>query len=424
MLENKEQNRQHVSRRRVVVTGLGALTPLGNNVQDSWENLLAGKSGITAIEHLDTTQFNVKICGTVKDFDSSHALGQKDARKMDVFIQYGIAAAIEAIKDAGLIVPEDRSWRYGVAIGSGIGGLTTIEQNHATLLSKGPRRISPFFIPAAIVNMAAGWVSMKYNLQGPNFATSTACATGNHAIGLAARSIIHGDADVMIAGSTEKGSSALGMTGFAAARALSTRNDEPEKASRPWDADRDGFVLGDGAGILVLEEYEHAKARGAKIYAELSGFGMSGDAYHMTSPSKDGRGAARAMQSALDDAGLKPSSIHYINAHGTSTPAGDVVETQAIRKVFGQHADHLAVSSTKSMTGHLLGAAGAVEAVFSVMALTHSIAPPTINLDNPGEGCDLDYIPDVPRKMVINHVMSNSFGFGGTNASLIFSRIE
>ena len=424
MLENKEQNRQHLSRRRVVVTGLGALSPLGKSVAESWANLVAGKSGITTIDHLDTEQFSVKFCGAVKDFDPTLTIDKKDARKMDVFIQYGVAAAVEAINDAGLTVPEDRAYRYGVAIGSGIGGLTSIEQNHSTLVKSGPRRISPFFIPAAIVNMAAGWVSMKYNLQGPNFATSTACATGNHAIGLAARTIAYGDADVMVAGGAEKGSSALGMGGFAAARALSTRNDAPEKASRPWDADRDGFVLGDGAGILVLEEYEHAKARGARIYAELSGFGMSGDAYHMTSPSEDGRGAARAMQSALDDAGLKPSAIEYINAHGTSTPAGDVAESQAIRKVFGDHADHLAISSSKSMTGHLLGAAGAVEAVFSIMALTDSIAPPTINLENPGDGCDLDYIPGEARKMTINHVMSNSFGFGGTNATLVFSRIN
>lgn len=424
MLENKDQNEQRLPRRRVVVTGLGALTPVGNSVQESWKNLLAGKSGITTIEHLDTGMFNVKFCGTVKGFDPFLSMDRKETRKMDVFIQYGIASAVEAINDAGLNVPEDRAWRYGVAIGSGIGGLTTIEQNHVTLLESGPRRISPFFIPAAIVNMAAGWVSMKYNLQGPNYATSTACATGSHAIGLAARSIAYGDADVMIAGGAEKGSSALGMNGFAAARALSARNEEPSKASRPWDADRDGFVLGDGAGMLVLEEYEHAKARGAHIYAELSGFGMSGDAYHMTSPSEDGRGAARAMQSALEDAGLVPSQIDYINAHGTSTPAGDVVESQAIRKVFGECADNLAVSSTKSMTGHLLGAAGAVEAVFSVMALTDCIAPPTINLENPGEGCDLDYIPGVAREMNINHVMSNSFGFGGTNASLVFSRIN
>ena len=424
MLDNKEQNRQHLSRRRVVVTGLGTLSPLGKSVAESWTNLVAGKSGITTIDHLDTELFSVKFCGAVKNFDPTLVIDKKDARKMDVFIQYGVAAAVEAINDAGLIVPEDKAYRYGVAIGSGIGGLTSIEQNHTTLVKSGPRRISPFFIPAAIVNMAAGWVSMKYNLQGPNFATSTACATGNHAIGLAARTIAYGDADVMVAGGAEKGSSALGMGGFAAARALSTRNDAPEKASRPWDANRDGFVLGDGAGILVLEEYEHAKARGARIYAELSGFGMSGDAYHMTSPSEDGRGAARAMQSALDDAGLMPSSIEYINAHGTSTPAGDVAESQAIRKVFGDHADRLAISSTKSMTGHLLGAAGAVEAVFSIMALTDSIAPPTINLENPGDGCDLDYIPGEARKMAINHVMSNSFGFGGTNATLVFSRIN
>ncbi|OED41648.1 beta-ketoacyl-[acyl-carrier-protein] synthase II [Endozoicomonas sp. (ex Bugula neritina AB1)] len=413
-----------MSRRRVVVTGLGVLSPVGNNVAENWINLVAGNSGIATIEHLDTEQFSVQFCGTVKGFDPMLTMDRKEARKMDVFIQYGVAAAVEAIKDAGLSIPDDKAYRYGVAIGSGIGGLGSIEQSHLALLKNGPRRISPFFIPAAIVNMAAGWVSMKYNLQGPNFATSTACATGSHAIGLAARSIAYGDADVMVAGGAEKASSALGMTGFSAARALSGRNDEPEKASRPWDVDRDGFVLGDGAGILVLEEYEHAKARDARIYAELSGFGMSGDAYHMTSPPEDGRGAARAMQSALDDAGLSPTLINYINAHGTSTPAGDLAETLAIKKVFGSHVNQIAISSTKSMTGHLLGAAGAVEAVFSIMALKESIAPPTINLETPSEGCDLDYIQYKARRMTINHVMSNSFGFGGTNASLIFSRID
>ncbi len=424
MLGNKEESRQQMSRRRVVVTGLGGVSPVGNSVSESWGNLIAGKSGITNIEHLNTEKLSVRFCGTVKNFDPSLTIERKDARKMDVFIQYAVASAVEAITDAKLEVPEQQAHRYGVVIGSGIGGLTTIEKNHQTLLNSGPRRISPFFIPAAIVNMAAGWVSMKYNLQGPNFATSTACATGNHAIGLAARTIAWGDADVMIAGGSEKGSSALGMTGFAAARALSTRNDSPETASRPWDKDRDGFVLGDGAGTIVLEEYEHAKARDARIYAELSGFGMSGDAFHMTLPPEDGRGAALAMQAALNDARLAPESIDYINAHGTSTEAGDLAETNAIRKVFGHHADALAISSTKSMTGHLLGAAGAIESVFSIMALKEGIAPPTINLENPGAGCDLDYVPGKAREMAINHVMSNSFGFGGTNASLIYSRID
>ncbi|WP_419831736.1 beta-ketoacyl-ACP synthase II [Endozoicomonas atrinae] len=412
-------------RRRVVVTGMGAITPVGNNVSDSWSNLVAGRSGIEAISHLDTEGFSVSICGVVKSFDPAGVIDKKDARKMDVFIQYGVAAAAEAIADSGVVVVDDDcAHRYGVAIGSGIGGLTSIEQSHSTLLNNGPRRISPFFIPAAIVNMAAGWVSMKYNLQGPNFATSTACATGSHAITLAARTIAYGDADLMVAGGAEKGSSALGMTGFAAARALSTRNHEPEKASRPWGAGRDGFVLGDGAGILVLEEYEHAVKRGARIYAELSGAGMSGDAWHMTSPPEDGRGAARAMMSALEDAGLAPEDVSYINAHGTSTPAGDLAETRAIHKVFGEHATRLAVSSTKSMTGHLLGAAGAVEAVFSIKSLVEGVIPPTINLDEPGEGCDLDYVPHHAREMQMDHVLSNSFGFGGTNVTLAFSKID
>lgn len=424
MSEGKKTERlQQRARRRVVVTGMGAITPVGNNVQDSWSSLVSGRSGIESINHLDTEGFSVRICGAVKDFDPAGVIDSKDVRKMDVFIQYGVVAASEAIADAGLVVSDDCSHRYGVAIGSGIGGLTSIEQNHSTLLNSGPRRISPFFIPAAIVNMAAGWVSMKHNLQGPNFATSTACATGSHAIALAARTIAYGDADVMVAGGAEKGSSALGIAGFAAARALSTRNDAPEKASRPWDAGRDGFVLGDGAGILVLEEYEHAVARGARIYAELSGVGMSGDAWHMTSPPEDGRGAARAMLSALEDAGLAPEDVLYINAHGTSTPAGDLAETRAIHNVFGAHAARLAVSSTKSMTGHLLGAAGAVEAVFSIQSLIEGVIPPTINLDMPGEGCDLDYVPHKAREMVMDHVLSNSFGFGGTNVTLAFSRI-
>lgn len=422
--EKLHKERQGRLLRRVVVTGLGAVTPVGNGVSESWASLIAGKSGIETIRHLDTGQFSVKFCGSVKGFDPSTVMDARDARKMDVFIQYGLAASAEAIHDAGFQFCEERSHRYGVAIGSGVGGLTTIEQNHDTLLNKGPRRVSPFFIPSAIVNMAAGWVSMKFNLQGPNFATSTACATGSHAIALAARTIAYGDADVMVAGGAEKGSSALGMAGFAASRALSTRNDEPEKASRPWDADRDGFVLGDGAGILVLEEYDHAVARGAKIYGELSGVGMSSDAWHMTSPPADGRGAARAMRSALEDAGLEPDEVDYINAHGTSTPAGDLAETLAIRTVFGDCAGRIAVSSTKSMTGHLLGAAGAVEAVFSIQSLIHSIAPPTINLETPGEGCDLDYVPDAARSMTIKHVLSNSFGFGGTNVTLAFSGLD
>ena len=423
----KEQKTERLSprtRKRVVVTGMGAITPVGNSVRDSWSSLVAGCSGIERITHFDASALGVRICGAVKGFDPAQVMAKKDARKVDVFIQYGIAAVAEAINDAGICIEQDNAHRYGVAIGSGIGGLTSIEQNHSALLKGGPRRISPFFIPSAIVNMAAGWASMKYNLQGPNFATSTACASGSHAIALAARTIACGDADVMVAGGAEKGSSALGIAGFAAARALSTRNDEPAKASRPWDASRDGFVLGDGAGILVLEEYHHALARGAHIYAELSGIGMSGDAWHMTAPAENGRGAARAMLSALEDAGLHPEDVSYINAHGTGTIAGDVAETQAMHTVFADHAAQLAVSSTKSMTGHLLGAAGAVEAVFAIQSLVTGMVPPTINLDEPGSGCDLDYVPHQARQMAMDHVLSNSFGFGGTNVTLAFSRYE
>ena len=422
MLEfKKRQNKP--SRRRVVITGLGAVTPLGSTVAQSWQNILEGKSGIASIDHMDTDGLSVRFCGAVKDFDASVAIDRKEARKMDEFIQYALVAAAEAVADSGIEVTDECAHRYGVAIGSGIGGLTSIEQNCDTLFKSGPRRISPFFTPSAIINMAAGWVSMKYNLQGPNFAPATACASGTHAIGLAARSIAWGDAEVMVVGGAEKASCTLGLAGFAAARALSTRNDSPQQASRPWDKDRDGFVLGDGSGILVLEEYEHAKARNAHIYAELSGFGMSGDAWHMTSPPEDGRGAAFAMQAALNDAGLESEEVDHINAHGTSTPAGDIAETRALKTVFGEHAYQLAVSSTKSMTGHLLGAAGAVEAVFSVKALVDNIAPPTINLDNPDGDCDLDYVPNQARAMSIKHVLSNSFGFGGTNATLVFSRL-
>ena len=419
----KRQTKQSLPRRRVVVTGLGVVTPLGNTVAESWQNILDGKSGIAGIEHIATEGLSVRFCGAVKGFDASVAVDRKEARKMDEFIQYALVAAAGAIEDAGLVVQDSRAHRYGVAIGSGIGGLTSIEQNCDTLFKNGPRRISPFFTPSAIINMAAGWVSMKHNLQGPNFAPATACASGTHAIGLAARSVAWGDADVMVAGGAEKASCALGMAGFAAARALSTQNDRPQQASRPWDKDRDGFVLGDGSGILVLEEYEHAKARNARIYAELSGFGMSGDAFHMTLPPEDGRGAAHAMQAALDDAGVEPDEVDHINAHGTSTPAGDIAETKALKTVFGEHAYQLAISSTKSMTGHLLGAAGAVEAVFSVKALVDNMVPPTINLDCPDDDCDLDYVPHKARARPIRHVLSNSFGFGGTNATLVFSRL-
>ncbi|OPX55256.1 3-oxoacyl-[acyl-carrier-protein] synthase II [Oceanospirillum multiglobuliferum] len=410
-------------RRRVVVTGLGLVTPLGNNVKDSWDGILAGKSGIAPIEHFDTTGFATRFGGSVKGFDIAEYMSPKDARKMDTFIQYGMAAAIQAVADSGLECTEENASRIGVAIGSGIGGLPMIEKNHDVLLAGGPRKISPFFVPGSIINMISGNLAIRYGFQGPNIAITTACTTGTHNIGYSARTIAYGDADVMIAGGAEMATTPLGLGGFAAARALSTRNDDPTAASRPWDRDRDGFVLSDGAGVLVLEEYEHAKARGATIYAELTGFGMSDDAYHMTLPPSDGRGAAASMGNAIKDAGINPEQLNYINAHGTSTPAGDVAESQAVEKVMGDAAKSVAVSSTKSMIGHLLGAAGAVEAVFTVLAIRDQVAPPTINLDNPAEGCNLDYVPHTARSMTIDHALSNSFGFGGTNGSLLFSRI-
>ncbi|MBB1487471.1 beta-ketoacyl-ACP synthase II [Oceanospirillum sediminis] len=410
-------------RRRVVVTGLGLVTPLGNNVKDSWDGILAGKSGIGPIEHFDTSGFSTQFGGSVKGFDISEYMPTKDARKMDTFIQYGMAAAIQAVADSGLECAEENAARIGVAIGSGIGGLPMIEANHSVLNEKGPRRISPFFVPGSIINMISGNLAIRFGFQGPNIAITTACTTGTHNIGYSARTIAYGDADVMLAGGAEMATTPLGLGGFAAARALSTRNDDPQAASRPWDADRDGFVLSDGAGVLVLEEYEHAKARGATIYAELTGFGMSDDAYHMTSPPEDGRGAAASMANAIKDSGLNPEQLDYINAHGTSTPAGDVAESRAVEKVLGDAASSVAVSSTKSMIGHLLGAAGAVEAVFSILAIRDQVAPPTINLDNPAEGCVLDYVPHTARDMKIDHALSNSFGFGGTNGSLLFSRI-
>ncbi|KXS39456.1 MAG: 3-oxoacyl-[acyl-carrier-protein] synthase II [Halomonadaceae bacterium T82-2] len=409
-------------RRRVVVTGLGLVTPVGNSVEESWSNILAGKSGIAPIEHFDTSGFNTRFGGSVKGFDISPYLNPKDARKMDLFIQYGIAAASQAVQDAGLECREDNAHRIGVAIGSGIGGLPMIEHNHNALLKGGARRISPFFVPGSIINMIAGNLAIRYGFQGPNIAITTACTTGTHNIGYAARTIAYGDADVMVCGGAEMATTPLGLGGFSAARALSTRNDDPAAASRPWDRDRDGFVLSDGAGVVVLEDYEHAKARGATIYAELTGFGMSDDAHHMTAPPEDGRGAAAAMRNALHDASLTPERIQYINAHGTSTPTGDLAESQAIERVLGEAARQVAVSSTKSMIGHLLGAAGAVEAVFCVLALRDQVAPPTINLDNPQDGCRLDYVPHTAREMPITHTLSNSFGFGGTNGSLIFSR--
>lgn len=412
-----------MSKRRVVVTGLGALTSVGNTVEDTWVNLKAGKSGIATIDHFDVSAYGTHFAGCIKEFDISTYIPLKEARRMDTFLQYGMAAGIQAVTDAGLQDAPYDPTRIGVFVGSGIGGITNIEDAVRTIDSTGPRRISPFFVPGSIINMISGNLSIHFNFQGPNLAISTACSTGTHTIGLAARMIAYGDADAMIAGGAEKASSPIGIGGFGAARALSTRNDDPQAASRPWDADRDGFALGDGSGVLVLEEYEAAKKRGARIYAELVGFGMGGDAYHITSPSENGDGAANCMQNALRDAGMDAEKVDYINAHGTSTPAGDLAETRAIHSVFGANANKLALSSTKSMVGHLLGAAGAVEAVFSVLSIRDQIAPPTINLDNPGEGCDLDYVPNISREMKIDTVMTNSFGFGGTNGTLIFSKI-
>lgn len=413
-----------MSKQRVVVTGLGMITPLGLNVEDTWKAILAGKSSVRLADHFDASDLSCRICSHVKNFDPLPYMTEKDVRKRDLFVQYGIAAAMQAIQDAGLEVNESNAHRVGVAIGSGIGGLPMIEKCHSILLESGPRKISPFFIPGAIINMIAGNVSIMYGMRGPNIAAVTACTTGTHNIGLAARTIAYGDADVMVAGGAEMATTKLGMAGFAAMRALSTRNDAPEKASRPWDKDRDGFVLGDGAGVLILESYEHAKKRGAKIYAELAGFGMSADASHMTSPHPEGLGASIAMDNAIHDANIKPEMVNYINAHGTSTPAGDEIEVLAIKHSFGDHAYKLAVSSTKSMIGHLLGASGAVEAIITVLAIRDQIAPPTINLDNPSEGCDLNFVPHTAQKMPIQAAMSNSFGFGGTNGTLLFCKIE
>lgn len=412
-----------MSRRRVVVTGIGMLTPVGNTVQETWENILAGKSGAAPIEHFDASAFATRFSASVKEFAIDEYMSAKDARKMDLFIQYGMAAAIQAVNDAGLEVTEANSARIGCAIGSGIGGLPMIEKNCELLAGSGPRRISPFFVPGSIINMIAGNLAIKYGFRGPNIAITTACTTGTHNIGQAMRMIQYGDADVMLAGGAEMATTPLGIGGFSAARALSTRNDAPQAASRPWDRDRDGFVLGDGAGILVLEEYEHAKARGARIYCELAGFGMSDDAYHMTAPPETGEGAALSMRNAITDAGLNADQVHYINAHGTSTPAGDIAESNAAKQVLGASAQQVRMSSTKSMIGHLLGAAGAVEAIFCVLALRDQVAPPTINLDNPSEGCDLNYVPHHPQEAVLETALSNSFGFGGTNGTLVFKRI-
>ncbi|HDV6758054.1 TPA: beta-ketoacyl-ACP synthase II [Legionella pneumophila] len=409
--------------RRVVVTGMGMLTPVGLNVEETWRNILAGVSGVGLVEDFDTTEYPTKIWAKVKNFNVENHMPIKDARKMDVFTQYGMAAADEAMLDSGLKIDEALSRRIGVAVGAGIGGIQTITNNQDKLVAGGPRKVSPFFIPAGIINMVAGQISIKHNLKGPNISVVTACTTGTHNIGLAGRITAYGDADVMICGGAEMTTTPLCLAGFSAVRSLSKRNDEPEKASRPWDKDRDGFVMGEGAGILVLEEYEHAKARGAKIYAELVGFGMSGDAYHITAPDEDADGASRAMEAAIQDAGIDPRQVDYINAHGTSTYLNDLNETKAIKRVFQNHAYDLAVSSTKSMTGHLLGAAGAVEAIISILAIRDQVAPPTINLDNPDEGCDLNYVAHVPQSRTINYVLSNSLGFGGTNGSLLFKRI-
>jgi len=414
-----------VSKRRVVVTGMGIISPVGNSLDEAWASILAGKSGVGPVTHFDTTNYPTRIAAEVKNFDPTQYVIPKDVKKMDPFIHYGMAASIQAFKDSGLQVTETNAARIGAAVGAGIGGLTNIEKAHSSILENGsPKRVSPFFVPSSIINMISGNLSIMYGLKGPNFAVVTACTTANHNIGLAMRTIQYGDADVMVAGGAEMATTPLGLGGFCAARALSERNDAPEKASRPWDKDRDGFVLGEGAGVLVLEEYEHAKKRGAKIYAELIGFGMSGDAYHMTSPPDDGEGARQCMANSLHDAGITPDKVEYINAHGTSTPVGDKGETIAIKRAFGEYAKKLAVSSTKSMTGHLLGAAGGVEAVFSILALRDQVAPPTINLDNPDPECDLDYVPHKARKMKIDVVLSNSFGFGGTNGTLVFRRIS
>ncbi len=412
-----------MSRKRVVVTGLGLLTPVGNTVESTWQSILAGKSGAAPIEHFDASNFTTRFSSSVKNFELEPYLNAKEGRKMDLFIQYGMVAAIQAVEDSGLEVTEENATRIGCAIGSGIGGLPMIENTHDVLNASGPRRISPFFVPGSIINMIAGNLAIKYGFRGPNIAITTACTTGTHNIGHAMRMIQYGDADVMVAGGAEMATTPLGLGGFAAARALSTRNDDPQAASRPWDRDRDGFVLGDGAGMLVLESYEHAKARGAKIYCEISGFGMSDDAYHMTSPPEDGAGAALAMSNAVKDSGLNQDQINYINAHGTSTPAGDIAESNAAKKVLGSAAANVRMSSTKSMIGHLLGAAGAVEAAFCVLALRDQVAPPTINLDNPSEGCDLNYVAHTAQETEIFAAISNSFGFGGTNGSLVFNKI-
>lgn len=409
--------------RRVVVTGLGMVSPVGLNVAETWENILAGKSGTAPIVDFDVESYTTRFSASVRGFDATPYFSDKDARKMDIFVQFGMAAGIQAMLDSGLEITDANADRVGCAIGSGIGGIGQIEKNTEIVAKSGPRKISPFFVPGSIINMISGNLSVRFNLRGPNLAVVTACTTGTHNIGLGARLIALGDADAMLVGGAEMATTPVGLGGFTAARALSTRNDAPTAASRPWDRDRDGFVLGDGAGVLMIEEYETAKARGAHIYAEVSGFGMSGDAYHMTLPPEDGRGAAAAMRNAIRDAGIPVDQIDYINAHGTSTVAGDLAESRAIEQVLGTAAESVAVSSTKSMIGHLLGAAGAVEAIFTILALRDQVAPPTINLDNPDEGCNLNYVPHTAQERRIRHALSNSFGFGGTNGSLLFSHL-
>jgi len=413
-----------LTKRRIVVTGLGLLTPVGNDANSSWSALKNGRSGIGPIEHFDTSSFTTRFGGSLKDFHCKDFMEPKEARRMDIFMQYGIAAGVQAYEDSDLVDGSFNPERFGVAIGSGIGGIKTIEDTTLQIRDSGSRKISPFFVPGSIINMIAGNLSIRYGLKGPNIAVTTACTTGTHNIGLAAGLIINDQADIMLVGGAEMATSPAGLGGFCAARALSTRNDEPQKASRPWDRGRDGFVLSDGAGVMVIESLEHAKKRGARIYAELLGFGMSGDAFHMTSPPENGAGAALCMKNALRNAGMNPDDVDYINAHGTSTPAGDLAETAAIKAVFGSHAKKLCVSSSKSMIGHLLGASGAAEAIISVLTLKDQIIPPTINLENPDEGCDLDYVPGEAREQIVNTVLTNSFGFGGTNGSLIFSRYK
>lgn len=413
-----------MTRRRVVITGLGIVSPVGNSVAEAWDNIVAGRSGIAAITRFDASSFPVRIAGEVKGFDVAAYLSPKEARRMDIFVHYGLAAGIQALRDSGLQVTPENAERIGVNIGSGIGGLPMIEDTHREFLKAGHRKVSPFFIPGTIINMVAGNLSIMFGLKGPNLTVVTACTTATHCIGDSARLIEYGDADVMIAGGSESTVCPLGLGGFAAAKALSTRNDDPAAASRPWDKDRDGFVLGEGAGVVVVEEYDHALARGARIYAELAGYGMSADAHHITAPCEDGDGPRRCMNNALRNAGLRPEEVDYINAHGTSTPLGDIAETVAIKRSFGEHAAKMVVSSTKSMTGHLLGAAGGVEAIFTILAVHRQIAPPTINLISQDEQCDLDYAANAARPMRIRAALSNSFGFGGTNGTLAFRRID